>query len=476
MASKWSINIDNFLGGFTPAYFEDDYPTIGNKNMAGKMKNVDLTNPKYLSQGAGLSTLTNGDQTGVVSELIRGILDMAVKADETYAVGKTKLYKLSSTAVTSDENFPHTIAGATQGEDVAYYHGKIYYTWYDGTDGDIGELTLPSTFDDDWGSTTPTGHTSLNKDVPLPLLAAGNDFLYIGNKNYITSYDGNIFTEKDLDLPEDFVIQDLEWNLNRLFIAGNRPNVSGNNKNISSIYIWDGNAPSWEDEIPVKGEIKAIYVKNNILYVFWRDISGGSRLGILDGATVRDVALWDGSLPNYYQVTDYKNFITWVSDGLIYAWGARDKDLPAIFFQLADGEYANIGGLACPFGVPLVASSEDTSHKIAKFSGYNTNCYWKSLLFDTTGDERKSVIDEIIINFDTLKEGARADITLNYDEGTKSQTATISYTGDGATRQKKLTPNIKCESLRVEIDWSKGSPVNPVRFKSIKIFGHTIKF
>ncbi len=37
MASKWSINIDNFLGGFTPAYFEDDYPAFGNKNMAGKI-------------------------------------------------------------------------------------------------------------------------------------------------------------------------------------------------------------------------------------------------------------------------------------------------------------------------------------------------------------------------------------------------------------------------------------------------------
>jgi len=184
----WNLEITNFLGGYAPGYWLSDYPSFGNKNQAGKMKDVSLINPTVLTQGPGLANLTNGDQDGQVSTLLRGLLDMAVVDDETYGVGGNKLYKVTSTAVTAVRTIDKGTVTDEDGEDVAYYQGKIYYTYnHSGTKGDIGQLTLPSTYDDDWGSTVPTTAVELQGGVPHPLLVAGNDFMYVGNKNYVTS-------------------------------------------------------------------------------------------------------------------------------------------------------------------------------------------------------------------------------------------------------------------------------------------------
>lgn len=474
MAQRWQITIDNFLGGFAPGWWKSDYPSYGNRNQAGDMLNVDLTNPSYITQGPGLVNLINGTEAGVVTTLIRGILDKAQTSDVSFAIGGTKLYKISSTEVISDANFPHTITGATNGEDVAYFQGKIYYTW----DTNVGQLTLPSTFDDDWGSTVPTGATALQSGVPHPMEVGGNDFLYIGNKNYVTSYDGTTFTEKDLDLPDNAVIQDLKWTSNRLWIAANQPDLTGSNNVIGSIYVWDGNSPSWEDEIRISGRIGGMFVKEGILYVFYQDLSdsiGGYKLGYFNGTQISELAHFKGGLPAYYQIAEYKNFIIWVGGELIYAWGAAERNLPAMIFQLADGGYSTVGGLACPFGTPLVASNQSTSYRLAKFSGYDTNCYWKSLLFDISGTDRKGMIDELIVNIEKPSTGARVDITLKNNQGTSLWTDSISYAIDGAIARKIFYPKCEAENCRLEFSWANGSATNPLSIKNVIILGHTLQ-
>ena len=478
---KWEINIDNLNGGFCPAFWTTTYNSYGNKNQASDMQNMDLICPSFITQGPGLANLTNGTQAGAVTTLIKGLLKHAQASDVSFGVGGAKLYKFSSTAVTNDANFPHTIDKAVvtgeDGEDVAYFQGKIYYSYnHSGNGGDVGQLTLPNTFDDDYMSTVPTGAAALQGTYPHPLLAAGNDYLYIGNKNYVSSFDGSIFTEKDLDLPTDAVIQDLAWATNRIWVATNRPNITGSNKNIASIYVWDGNSPSWDDEIVVMGRIGALFVKNGIVFVFYEDITstGGYKLGYVSGTSIIDVAQFTGSLPSYYQVTEYKNFILWVSDEEIWAWGSASKDVPAILFQIADGGYENVGGLACPFGTPIVASYESTSYKLAKFSGYDVNCYWYSLLFDTMANARRSMIDRIAFTFETLATGARVNYTLKNNKGTSLKTGTISFAVDGAITSKIFYPKCEAENFRVELSFANGSAVNPVSIRQIKVAGHTL--
>src|SRR3990167_6899789 len=107
-----------FYQGFSPVAHLNSLAEAGNKGHASAMANVDILDPTHITQGPALVNLTNGTQAAAVSELINFIMDKAVDTDVTYGIGATKLFKISSTTVTNDGTFPHTITNATDGESV----------------------------------------------------------------------------------------------------------------------------------------------------------------------------------------------------------------------------------------------------------------------------------------------------------------------------------------------------------------------
>ncbi len=481
---NWAIEIPNGIGGFAPSHWENSYPSYGNKNMAGDMQNVEVFNPNYIRQGPGLTALTNGTQAGVVNALIKRMIDYAVISGYTFAIGGARIHRISvNDTVHNGITWPHTIAHTgyvgISGEDITYYRGSLYYPFIHNTNGDIGKCdTLGASFDDDWGTHEPTGKGSLSQTDAHPTCAAGNDILYIGNGSYVSAYDGvtNILTLQALDLPSNAKIVDLVWAQNRLWVATNTPNVSGTSRSCGSIYVWNGNDTSWDDEIRLNGKIGSLYVKGGVVFVFYKDISfsGGYKLGYVSGSSIVDLAHYEGGVPLYYQVSEYKNQVIWNANGLIWTWGSLDKDLPVGVSQLASGGYSTGGGLAAPFGVPLTASNAAANYKVAKFSGYETSAYWKSLMFDVTGDGRKSVIDKLKFNFEKLATNARVDWTLRDNQGTVLKGGVISHTSSGGITTQDFTPKVECENFRVELNWTSGSVTNSVAIKGIKTYGHTI--
>lgn len=457
-------------GGFAPGYYKETYPSFGNKNMAGAMTNCDLTNVSYITQGPGLSNLLN---PGTVTTLIKGILKAPSASDTTYAIGGSRLYQLSSTSMTADASFPHTLTSKT-GEDVLWFGGQLYYS-YNGNTSDIGKYN--GSFDDDWGSTIPTGKANL-QNAPHQLIgggSTGNGKMYFANGRYVGDWDETTYDPQALDLPTGSEVQSIAWMKDRVWIAANKTTLTGSNKNYASIYVWDGTSDSWESEIPLMGTVGALHVKNGILYVFYQDLTntGGYKLAYVDSQyTVSDLGNFTGGLPAYYQVDDYKDFIIWNANGSIWAFGASDKDLPPKIFQLADGGYSTVGGIATPFGTPLIASSEGSSYRLGKFSGYDTNSSWKSLLFDITGNGRESTIDSVRINFEQLQSNARVDWSLVNNQGITIYSDTISHDKLGAKTSIWCPLNgKKTENFRIQLDYSNGDTTNTVAIKSIKIDG-----
>lgn len=482
---KFQIQLDNLSqGGLCPRYYANDYPSYGNKNQAGKILNCDLTDASYITQGADLTTLTDGTQAGAVTTLIKGITDYAVTDGVAYGVGGAKLYKFSNTAVVNTGAFPHTIDKGTVtgelGEDVVLYQGNLYYSYnHSGSAGDIGKYNLDATFDDDWGSTVPgTGAGALTGGVPHQFSLAVDETMYISNGRYIASYTGSTdtFDAEALDFPTGWEIASIKWNSNRLWIAVNKTNLTGSNKNRASLYVWDGTTAKPESEIVLNGKVGGLYVKNSILYVWYQDITniGGYKLAYINGTTVIDLANYSGALPAYYQISEYKDFIIWNSAGSIYAWGSGDKDLPTRFFQIADGGYATVGGIACPFGTPIIASWDDgTNFKLAKWSGYDTNSYWKSLMFDITGTGKASSIESIRVNFEKLESGAYVTLNIVNNKGQTIHIEEISYARQGAVTTYFIPLNGKIqENFRIEFNYSGGSTSATVKIKSVRIKGN----
>src|SRR3990167_2341236 len=150
--NTWTIELSKFYQGFAPLAYNNSLTEIGGGGHASSMIDMDIINGDYLTQGAALSNLTNGTQAGVVTELIEFIMDKAVASDVTYAMGTSKLFKLSSTTVTSDGTWPHAVTSCVEGESIQVLKGNLYYFFNTSSEGRIGKFDLSSTFDDDWAT------------------------------------------------------------------------------------------------------------------------------------------------------------------------------------------------------------------------------------------------------------------------------------------------------------------------------------
>lgn len=487
--SEFYISIDAPFAGFAPAYFQDTYGSYGNKNHARDMTNIDMASPIGFKQGPGLSTLTNGTQAAAVTTLLKHILATPTSSDLTFATGGNQLISLSSTTVTNNATFPHTINKAAvtgeDGESSVVANGVLYYLYnHSGSAGDIGKYDLASTFDDDWGSTVPTGMGTL-QNAPHPSVLGNDNVIYFGNGRYVGYYDpdSNTLSVDDFDTPTGGECVDVRYLNSRVYAAFNTPNISGNNNSVATIYIWGGvGFPSWDDFPNPRffGKIGALYPFGSRMFVWYQEIgfTGGYKLGYINGNEITEVSAYSGSLPNFGQVMEKDGMLVWVSSGLIHRWGAIDRSVPVAHSQYADGGFSTVGAIAAPFGTLMAASNQSTSYKLAQLSGYDVTSSWKSLMFQTGA----AMFDTVKVHFTPPSTGARVDVTLRSDQGLDSkalahegQTGSITNTNDANRCYKTFKPMFEYQSeCSIEFDFANGSATNPITIRRIEIWGHTL--
>lgn len=472
--NSFQITLENFHVGAAPVAHINPLTELGNAGHYSVAVNVDILDPTGLTQGPGLADLTNGTQAGAVSELINFILDQPPSDSVTYGIGPTKLFKITPTAVTNDGTFPHTITNATDGESVIEFQGALYYFFNKSSGGDIGKYDLSASFTDNWGSSTPTGAAALQK-APHPS-AKKEDILLFGNGRYAGTYVSSTTTlaPTKLDFGANSEVADVLFHANQWHIAVNSGVTTGTNRASAQIYFYDAGAVTsiLSDEAAVGvQQIGFLQVIGGLVYVAWKDISGYNLFGYLSGRRLMPVGYFSGNLPTYEKKTSYKVGLTlFESSGLLYAVGAITPDQPIALSQHADGGYATCGAVAAPFGTPMVSSTDGGSNfRLAKFSGYDTACSWKSVVAALGG--AKGTPTEVIVLTNALGVGASCALTIEANQAQNvSQTMTI--TTAGKTRHKFTSIGlVSIEDLRAALDFSGGSASNPVRIRKIIIRG-----
>jgi|TARA_R100001530_G_scaffold1410_1_gene2542 hypothetical protein len=471
------IEFEKFYQGYSQMAAFNSLTEHGGGGQASVMTNMDVLAADYMTQGPGLSTLTNGDQDGAVDELINYILDKAVSDDKTYGIGPTKLFEISAASVANAGDFPRTITGATDGSSVALLKGKLYYFFNKSSNADIGQFDLSSTFDDNWGSTVPTGAAAL-QDAPHPV-ATKEDLMVFGNGRYVGTYTDATTTlaPSKLDFGNDAIVADVAFQGNQWIIAVNS-GVSGTNKNSSNIFLWGADATSsiLDDETGAGPQkIGFIYPIDGTIFVAYQDLTttSGFKIGFVNGRKITALGYYAGALPTFAQKTMFRDTILFFAAGLTYSAGAMVESLPLQLSQIADGGYATGGAIAAPFGTPMVASTDGGSnHKLANFANYGVNCTWKSIVVPTLRGRERGYIDEIIVVTNALGAGASCALTVEYNQGVSSSTNTMTIATTGKTRHK-FTPGIgDVEDFRVALDFSGGSTTNPVKIRKIIVLGN----
>ncbi len=467
--NQWVIEISRFNAGFAPLAFTDDLTELGSGGHASKMKNVNVLDGR-LTQGPALADLTNGTEAGEVDQLIRFIMDMAVADDESYAIGTTKLFKISSTEVVSAAPFPHSVTDMEEGESIAHLKGNLYYLYNKATRGDIGQYDLATTFTDDWGSSI---HTELEK-APHPV-DTKEDIMVFGNGRYVGTFiEGPPATldVQKLDFGEDTEVADVIFANNQWYIAVNS-GTTGRSR--GQIYLWDGGAleARLADETGVGlQKIGFLMLINGVVWVCYKDeTEEGFILGYIRGRQIEPLARYKGSLPTFKQKTLYKGTILTISNGLIYSAGAMVPELPYQLSQLAPGGHATVGGIGSPFGTPLVASSASPAFRIAKFSGYSVDANWESIVFPISQGLNKGTISSITVLTKQLGANARVDLTVLKDQAVDTGT-TLEIKGEGKTRHHFTSVGLgPLEDFKIRLSYLNGNVSQDAAIRRIIIRG-----
>ncbi|MCR4307112.1 MAG: hypothetical protein NUV80_00970 [Candidatus Berkelbacteria bacterium] len=478
--SKLLAVFNQFNQAFSPAAHLNSLTERGNKGHASAMANIDILDPTHITQGPALSNLINGTQAGVVSELINFILDRAVSSGVTYGIGPTKLFRITTSAVTDGSaesgTWPHTITGATDGESCIELNGVLYYFYNKSSKGDIGKFDHAGTFTDAWGTSLVVGGIEKN----IHPVTKKEDLMVFGNGRYLGVYDqsSDTLSYTKLDFGPDAEVIDVIFHANLWWIAVNY-GVAGTNSNYSEIFLYDGSATATvlNDETGIgRQKIGFLYVLNGRVFVAYQDLSstGGFRIGYISGRQLISIASFTGTLPGFHQKTLYKNTILFVSNALLWSAGAVSDDLPIQISQIADGGYATVGAIAAPFGTPMVASTDGGSnHRLAQFSGFDTACTWRSVVVPVIQGKYVAHLDYVVVRTKVLGASARCDLQIEYNQAVSSNTA-IQITGTGATRFVKALGIKDVEDMRVFLDWSSGHATNDCGIKEIQIWGHFV--
>jgi hypothetical protein len=476
----FQVIFENFNEGNAPLSHIDDKTFIGNKGQSSDAQADVISRPGFLTQGPALANLTNGTQAGVVNELIRFIMDKPVSSSITYAIGTGKLFKLSSTTVASggSPSWPQSVANMTSGESVIRLKTNIYGFYNKASGGDILKMDLATeTITANWGSVTDAALQSA-----LHPSAVKEDILMFGNGRYAGIYiEGLATLDVDkLDFGEGSEVADIVFNANVWWIAVNS-GVGGRQQ--SQVYIYDGSALSniLADEAGIGFQkIGWLYVVNGIVYICYQDLSSGIyTIGYFAGRQIKPLRYFTGTLPDHRQKTLYKNTILFASQDKLWSCGAVVEQLPIQISKLADGGYATLGAVAAPFGTPMIASTDVGSNfRLAKFSGYAVDSYWKSDFVDITQGKNLGRVNTVIVHTKPLGASAKATLILEGnqagDAGNASSTLSIETTGK--TRHVFNTVGLApMEDVRVAIDFATGNASNDCPIRKIVLLGNYVE-
>jgi hypothetical protein len=199
--------------------------------------------------------------------------------------------------------------------------------------------------------------------------------------------------------------------------------------------------------------------------------------GYVGGGRIVPLATFTGTMPLYYQVSEMNDYIIWLSDNRIYAYGSVSEEATKLF-QIMSTTRATGGGLGTPFGKIIAASNATTNYNLDVESGYATDAYWYSLMFPVSTNQNIFQLENIVVWVENMSTGAKLDTTLRYDAGKSSLALDqIAYSASTTPTRiiigKQNLPRV--EDFRLEFSYSNGSTSNPVKVKRIEVLGSYVQ-
>lgn len=344
---------DDWTGGLNTQYgvaVVDGAP-IRSASAFNPYRPYGIAGPGYLFTAATNNTTVDG-------LVVSGIVKFATGYQTGLLLTNNgKIHELTfstNTITNSGGTFPHTINDTHSnpvGEDIiAYSVGSTRYAFYsfrDATDWNIGRYDYATTFDDDYMSTVPASplaspYLTGGKDAPHPLIVGADDVLYVGDRNFLHGFDGQVgangtFYPAVLTLPAGYTITSFAKTETFLVIFAYRQDqtdTSGSVRGQASAFFWD-----YLSLDPTKVlDLDDNYVTGGFTWrgtaccfttgrptepYFGQPDDKRSDLRVFNGSQFEAVASFDGTPPIYRGVDVSANEVQWNTDGLIFSYADK---------------------------------------------------------------------------------------------------------------------------------------------------------
>ncbi len=447
----------------------------------------DCTNPNYLAPSPKMYDVTDAPS----SDFIKAISDYSIPYSSiytnAYALGQTSLYSITQYGITTLK----TVTNMVDGQSLVHFNNNLYYFYNTSSAGDIGKFNLTDTYDDDWGSTVPTGHAALELAIHPNTVYKNN--LIFGNGRYLGKYNyvNNTLTPQYIDYGAGTLVTDVAVTGSYLFVSVVFPALW--TKKRSFIYKYDALLTETDplDCVNEKLEVTALHVKNGIVYVFYGDTSFDinnkpieAYLGYISGNQLIQLTSFPGYSPRFNQVTERYDYLAFMepSRGQIFLYGQYDIGTNNILipYSLAPMVSAGTAGcLASPFN-GLMCSSKRTLFSptcylkrepiSADVSGTVTGesewCSIAQMVGDSCND---SIIQNITVYTNYFASGGGVTLYLRTPSIIKH------YTINTAMQVKHVFRNIDtpADMFCIKLDWDGFSESNYCVIKNIIINGQT---
>jgi hypothetical protein len=493
----------DFVKGFVPVQ-GNSFRTIGD-GLANMNNFYPFWTPGIALPGFNPSSVTNVAATKPSA----AILDMAMDSGSAtaYGVGGTDLqeFSISGNSLTVTGSFPYTITAhgghnTVSAQSVAFYNvsgvQRVFYSWNDNTDWDVGTYIVGGAFDDDFMSTVPTtpltGTDLTGGQGKLhPLYVAGDDILYIGSGRYVHAYNGatNTFSAQFLDLPVGYeVVGFAEDEFDLVVFATTGRYTSAVRRAKSRAFFWSADRPAsyYKSKDLRDDDVSAPFAFAGTVACFTGYRTGGQcALRVYDGTEFKPVFYWTGSLPSVGGWEVWNNMAVWNSAGAVYMYGSfRDVFTPA-GFQIATGSGTTSGFIkSLVSGSLYMSSGIGTSGGLQILSNFGTGDMNTKTAFPEFGAGQRGKITCVQVTSTGSSSGGRSlKISLVPETLVASEVATIT----SVTAATKTVFKYEIEdftdrleeftSLRLFVQWLSGSgATDAIPIKMVEVFYEPINY
>lgn len=508
LSDRIIFNAEDFVGGLAPTTVTSlDTKALrifGGYTFAVNFDPFD-TIPGIAYPGKTPTNLTNVDSDSPAELLVDATTDYGLSF--AFALGTTLIEQfeviVGGTAddlTVSGGVFPHTITphghsslDASKGS-VEMYNvsgtNKLFYSWNDGTDWDVG-IYDPSSdaFDDDFMSTVPTTPLAgsdltggQGKHHPLHV-SKQDDILYQGSGRFVHSYDGtaDTFTAQHLTLPLNFEMKgfaDTQYDL--VEFADSSNNLG--RKASAKAFFWAQDRPSsFYKVVDLEDyQVAAPFEYRGTVGCFTSKRSGKIALRIYDGTVFVKVFEFDGTAPSIGGVDIINNVIQWNNDGKVYQWGdykglfgtntghqISSYGASSGFYKIFTSGTPYISGGTGTTGLAILSGFDGTARvsTIAAFPSFGFNKRGKIKAVKYTFAKNMSTGQSMTLNLftggDTIIVGSVSTVT--------DSTRTIVFTRDNSDNDFG-----EFEYVIVDLTWGSVDTSDAIGVQKVEVFYETI--